>query len=360
MLDYSVKLLDSLYEIASNIQIEPNFCIRHPNYQPFALPSKVADRFGQTSLLLQQKYLTLLLRNFIHGIYYNGSLQTILSVDSDAANYQTYQNNNGNSLVGIDWQFYELLHASNHGIGYFDPNWQVLRQEPDASIAVTKGGLTLYIESDCHLEQPIQSASSGEYVAIWMPKNRLQNGCYVAVSNFGQQQGNPDADLGVGRIYFNLTPRGAIALMKSLTLKLNAAAIGFSFQVPYNPSAYGRYDSGVLYFERNDYLVVREVLQTVYAEHQHHFQKEVPLFTKFLAPGLGLAEEPTQKFAPQESFGLNRCQIVANALLEAWQKGNNSPQERMSTIQQHFARFSIDLQRPYLNPYSEDIYFPLK
>jgi len=41
---------------------------------------------------------------------------------------------------------------------------------------------------------------------------------------------------------------------------------------------------------------------------------------KLLAPGLALAEEPNQKFTAQESFGMNRCQIITNGFLEAWQK----------------------------------------
>ncbi|MBW4643640.1 MAG: hypothetical protein KME23_11735 [Goleter apudmare HA4340-LM2] len=352
--------LTSLFDIANNIQIESNFRISHPNYQPFALPTKIADRFRQNSVDLQHKYLTLLLRNFLYGIYYNGSLQSILSVNADQANPSPYQNLENNSILGIDGEFYERLHNSNHGTGYFDPSWEVLRREPDGSMAVIKGGLTLYIEPDCHLKPSSKSATVGELVSIWMPKNRLQNGCYLAVSNYGQeQQSNPDADLGAGRIYFNFTPSGAIALMESLTLQLNTAAIPFTFQVLYNPSAYGRYDSGVLYFERNDYPAIRTVLQAVYAENQSHFHPEIPLFTKFLAPGLGLAEEPSQKFAAQESFGMNRCQIVANALLEAWEKGKNALDERMKVIDQHFAQNLIDLQRPYLNPSSEDIYSPL-
>ncbi|MDF5717096.1 MAG: T3SS effector HopA1 family protein [Rhizonema sp. NSF051] len=351
-------MLNSLFEIASNVQIEANFCIRHPNYQAFALETEVAERFQQTSTALQQKFLTMRLRNFLHGIYYNASLQTTLAVNGDVTNDQRYQNLD-NSNLGIDGQFYELLHKSNNGIGYFDPNWQVVGLEPDGSLAVIKGGLTLYVERE-YLKEPTMPSVKGGNIAIWMPKNRLQNGFYIALSNVGQEQlGYPDADLGVGRIYFNLTPSGAIALMKSLTLQLNAVAIPFSFQVLSHPSAYGRYDSGILYFERNDYPSVREVLQDVYLEHQSHFHKPVPLFTKFLAPGLSLAEEPTQKFALRESFGLNRCHVVATALLEAWQKGKNSTEERINTICQHFSRQGIDLQRPYLNPYSEDIYFPL-
>ncbi|AUT02551.1 hypothetical protein CLI64_20360 [Nostoc sp. CENA543] len=353
-------MLNSLRDIAANIHIEPNFCIYHPNYQPFALPTKVADRFQQNSPDLQYKYLNLLLRNFLYGIYYNGALQNSLAVDGSNNNYQVPHNLATNSVVDIDWEFYEQLQANNHGKGYFDPSWEVLRKEPDGSMAVAKDGLTLYIEPDCHLKPGKKSAQVGESVAIWMPNNRLQNGYYLAVSDVGQQQGNPDVNLGSGRIYFNFSADGAIALMDSLTQQLNVHTIPFTFQVLYNPSAYERYDAGVLYFESHDYPAIHKILQFVYQENQAYFRPEIPLFTKFLAPGLGLAEEPTQKFTAQESFGMNRCQILANALLDAWQTGKNAVEERMKAIQQHFQDHAIDLQRPYLNPTSQDIYSPIK
>ncbi|MBU7583385.1 MAG: hypothetical protein KAF91_10835 [Nostoc sp. TH1S01] len=360
MLDTSTNpVLNSLFDIAKNIQIESNFSIHHPDYQTFALPAKVADRFQQNPVNLQQKYLTLLLRNFLYGIYYNGSLQNVLAVNSDISDCLPQQNLANHPHLGIDWEFYAQLHANNHGKGYFDSSWQVLRHEPDGSMAVTKSGLTLYIEPDCHLKSQSKSAKPGESVSIWMPKNHLQNGCYVAVSDVGQEQQSVDTELGTGRIYFNITADGAIALMDSLTQQLNQAALPFTFQVLYNPKAYGRYDSGLLYFEREDYPAIHQILQGVYAEHQLHFQPEIPLFTKFLAPGLSLAEEPIQKFAAQESFGMNRCQIVAHALLEVWQKGKNAIEERMKSIEKHFALHSVDMQRPYLNPRSEDIYYPL-
>ncbi|MBD2663699.1 hypothetical protein B6N60_01421 [Richelia sinica FACHB-800] len=358
MLDNSTnQLLNSLFDIASNIQIEPNFCIQHPNYQPFGLPTTVAHRFQQNPPALQQKYLALLLRNFLHGIYYNGSLQNVLAVNNENAHYsqQTLEQN----CLGVDWHFYEQLHQNNHGIGHYQPGWQVLRLEPDGTMAVTKDDLTLYVEPECHLQTSQKSVKVGDVIAVWMPKNRWQNGCYVAVSDVGQERQKIDADMEVGRIYFNLTPEGAIALMDSLTQQLNHVAIPFSFQVLYNPAAYGRYDAGVLHFERQDYPIIHKILQNVYPQHQSHFQPAIPLFTKFLAPGLGLAEEPSQKFATHDSFGMNRCQIVANALLEAWQKGKNAIEERMRIIEQHFAQHLIDVHRPYLNPSSEDIYIPL-
>lgn len=361
MLDNSTnQILNSLFDIASNIQISPNFSIQHPNYQPFSLPATVANRFKQNSPDLQHKYLALLLRNFLHGIYYNGSLQTVLSINTDHSNYSPPKNLEQNYNVGIDWDFYEQLHQNNHGIGHYDPNWQVLRLEPDKTIAVTKSDLTLYVDPKCYLKSSKKSVKVGDLIAIWMPKNRLQNGCYMAVSNLGQErQITSAANLGIGRIYFNFTALGAIALMDTLTKQLNNANIPFSFEVLYNPGAYGRYDAGILHFERQDYPAIHKILQVVYQQHHSYFQPEIPLFTKFLAPGLSLAEEPSQKFAAQESFGMNRCQIVANALLEAWEKGKNAIEERMPIIDQHFAQHLIDVQRPYLNPSSEDIYIPL-
>lgn len=52
-------------------------------------------------------------------------------------------------------------------------------------------------------------------------------------------------------------------------------------------------------------------------------------------------------------------QRIDNILLEAWQKGKNAIDERMGIIDQHFARATIDVQHPYLNPNSEDVYQPL-
>ena len=356
--DYPAEgLLDSLLDIVSQVQIKSNFCIRHPSYKPLELPTEVVERFQQVPLSLQNKYLSLQLRSFLYGIYYNGSLRTALALSADNAAGQRDLTNN--TVMGVDLEFSNRLHEGNQGTGYFSSGWCVVRQESDGSLAVTKDGLTLHIARDRHLEHPEESVAIGDLIKIRMPRNLLQNGFYQAVSNGGTGPRNPESYAELVRIYFNLTAEGAIALMTDLTGKLNATGVPFTFKVLYNPAEYGRYDAGVLYFDRSDYKVIHPVIQAVYTENQAHFQAEVPLFTKLLAPGLALAEEPDQKFAAQESFGMNRCQIVTNGLLDAWQKGDDSSEGRMVAIRQHFSLLGIDLQRPYLNAKSEDIYTPL-
>ena len=348
------RVLNSLQDIANYVQIQSNFCISHPAYKPFEIPGEVVTRFQRIPLELQNKYLSLQLQSFLYGIYYNGSMQAALKADASSDNLALHQNLENNTFLGVDLEFYDRLHKSNLGEGYFDPGWSVLRQESDGSIAVTKGGLTLHIERDRHLQPSEQSAYVGNLVAIRMPRNLVQNGFYMAVSDAG-----PDTYPQTVRVYFNLTPEGAIALMESLTRELNQIRIPFTFKVLYNPSDYGRYDSGVLYFEKSNYEAIRQVLRSVYAEKRSHFRTEVPLFTKLLAPGLALAEEPDCKFAAVESFGMNRCQIVANGLLEARATGDESPQSRMASIHQHFSLLGIDWQHSYLNANSLDIYTPL-
>ena len=214
-----------------------------------------------------------------------------------------YQDLENNTRLGVDIAFYEQLHSCNGGTGYFDPGWYVVRQESDRTFAVTKGGLTLRIQPEKHL-QLAEKPAVGELVAIRMPRDLVQSGFYVAVGNAGMRSNShPDRKPEIVRIYFNFSPEGAVAVMASLTRELNDISIPFHFKTLYNPDEYKRHDSGVLYFEKSNYEAVRQVLESVYAETKAHFNTDVPLFTKFLAPGVGLAEEPDSKFADQESFG---------------------------------------------------------
>ncbi|MBD2167797.1 hypothetical protein H6G04_25765 [Calothrix membranacea FACHB-236] len=361
LVDAPQNALNAIQDIARNIQFQSNFSICHPAYKPLELPEEVVTRFQNVPLELQTKYLSLQLRSFIYGIYYNGSLRNTLALGESSSNLLLQQNLENNTLLGVDWEFYQRLHESNTGAGYFDPGWQVLKREIDGSLVVTKGGLKLHINRDRHLQCPEQSANIGDIVAIRLPKNLIQNGFYVAVGNGGTDSNRQHSKHSqLVRVYFNLAPEGAPPVMKSLTEQLNAAAIVFSFKVLYNPADYTRFDSGVLYFERCHYELVHQVLHTVYAQQRCHFRREIPLFTKFLAPGLGLAEEPNHKFSEQESFGMHRCQIISNGLLAAQRLGDESADTRINLILEEFAALGVKLANPYLNANSEDIYTPIQ
>ncbi|AFZ00983.1 T3SS effector HopA1 family protein [Calothrix sp. PCC 6303] len=347
-------LHNSLTDIVNKIQIESRFCISHPDYKPIEVKAETLPRFQQLSLDVQNKYLNAQLSHFLYGIYYNGSLQSVLALDGETKDLAVNQNLENNTFLGVDLAFYDRLHQSNQGKGYFSQDWQIVKEESDGTLAVCKGGLTLHIDPKIHLQTQVLPIIA-DLVAIKLPKNLVQNGFYMAVGDAGSYHGQQ-----IVRVYFNLTPDGAVAVMESLTRELNAALIEFNFKALYNPSDYNRYDSAVLYFGKHNYEMVHQILERLYKKHRNYFQHQVPLFTKMIAPGLAIAEEPDQKFAEKESFGMNRCQIVADALFDAWQQGNNSPDARMVSIVQKFASLKIGLQHPYLNANSEDIYGVIK
>jgi len=83
-----------------------------------------------------------------------------------------------------------------------------------------------------------------------------------------------------------------------------------------------------------------------------HVKPEIPAFTLRLAAGLGLAEDP----GSGDSFGMNRCKILAEGIVGAHQAGAKSVENRLRLVETRFAQERISLDKPFLNPGSQAIY----
>ncbi len=145
--------------------------------------------------------------------------------------------------------------------------------------------------------------------------------------------------------------------MDRLTVELNKIAIPFHFKVLYYPDAYQWCDAAVLSLTRDDYAQVQPLLARIYSEAQSYFQPQIPLFTKYLAPGLALAERPLSDGSLSETFTFaqHRSQIVAQGLITAWKANQQTPEAKLQHICDCFAQAGISLSQPYLNPGSKDI-----
>jgi HopA1 effector protein family len=356
-------LREQLEDIATNLEIKDGFTIAHPRYRSLELPPELRARIETLSPDLQHKYLAWQLQSFLYGVYYNGSWQSILAssdANIDGANIAKADWEN-NSFLGMDAQFYDRLNTANHGVGFYDPDWQIMSQEDDGILKINKNELSLYIDRNSYLQPTEINAPVGSHVSVKMPHNLIQNGFYIAVSNRGSfDRSLIPADGQIVRFYFNISPDGAIALMKALTVELNQANVPFNFKVLYNPADYNRYDPCVLYIQRGYYRIVHLILERIYSQQREYFRSAIPLFTKQIAPGLAIAEEPDRKFGEAESFGLNRCQIVANALIQANNQDDPTPETKLAAIVQNFGKMGINLEYPFLNSDAVDIYSVLK
>lgn len=350
------SLLNILEDIVNSIHIDPSFCISHPDYRAWKLPIEMVESWQKMPIDHQQQYLQLQLQGFIYNIYYNGSYQANYRTDNHESDISSSSPVENNTIQGLNREFYEQLHESNWGKGYFDSGWSILQQKDDNILTVYKNDLTLHIERKYHLPLAQKNAQVGDSVAILMPHNLLENRSYIAISN----QGLVDYCHQIVNFYFHIKSVGAALLMSSLTQQLNPLEIPFTFKILYDPKDYGVYDAGVLQIEKINYPLVKSILREIYDQECCYFGAEIPLFTKFIAPGLALAEQPKYSTQPltlyQESFGMHRCKVIADGLLAAWEQGNELPQQRMKAILEQFSCQDIKLDCPYLEANSQDIY----
>ncbi len=244
----------------------------------------------------------------------------------------------------------EALSAANSGNGYWDDGWEVRTIEGD-KVVVHRGGLELWVRpEDCLVIQSTKIVP-GMQLSLRFPKELLSisPGFYLALSDKALTQEDTQ---GLVRFYWNLSVEGAVRFMRDATAMLNQANLPFKLKILNNPNLFTRCDTVVLYIQGSDYAAVSEILSTIYPAFATSLRQRTPVFTKRLAPGLGLAEDPGQ----EESFGGHRCQILAEGMIRAYEQGKKSLDERLQVVEDCFAEAGITLDKPFLNPGSSDCY----
>ena len=152
------------------------------------------------------------------------------------------------------------------------------------------------------------------------------------------------------RLYWHLMPETAVPFMAILTEHLNGAGIPFRAKVLNAPHAYHRADAGVLYLKRPWYRQSTALLARIYREVQGGLRREVPLFTRLLAAGLGMAEDRANGM----SFGQHRCHLIALASWTSFTRGETTVDARASTLTGLMKAAGLNPSRPHLGPRSRD------
>jgi hypothetical protein len=242
------------------------------------------------------------------------------------------------------------LSDANTGGGTWDDGWVIRNIEKDNHVAISKDNLTIWVSHNqfSSRERSIKVGNKG-YVRVGKEILGLYPGFYMALSDHRM---NYRSKKHLVRIYWHIRAEGAVVLMNKLTSELNGEDVPFRFKILSRPSYFGRADAATLYVPKNYYKNSLALLANTHEKVKAFLDKSVPLFTKRLAYGIGLAEDPRDG----ESFGLNRCRLVAEALFRCYQKGIRSDQERLEEIARRFDEVGLNLDVPYLNPGSENSY----
>jgi HopA1 effector protein family len=255
---------------------------------------------------------------------------------------------------GDDWV--ESLSAANASKDRWEEGWRVQQFLPTGQINAQKGALTRgfwpgeFISRGGHGMAP----QPGAPIAAFFPRESraMQPGFYFA---FGETPSAMEDEFPTVRYYWNVTRDCAAPLLSSLSAMLNKYQVPFRFKVVNHPGLLGRSDPALLYVGRRYYRLTAEIARQTHTQVASGLNDEVPLFTLPLAKGLAFAEDPGN----QESFGMSRCRLLAEALWLAFSEGRTKVEDRLERVRQHFAAAGTSLERPYLNFASVDSYeFP--
>ena len=339
-----------LAEIIDKIEIDENFTVAHPDYEALELDSDAIAKLHQAPPQIRSKYLTTQVQEYLYDIYFSHS--SIGLQELEIAEQQPVQLAN-NIVNGVDIHFYEQLRQSNTSIGYLDSNWQVVAETEDRELVVVKDGLHLHLDRHRYLDTDLAHVTIGSTIPIYLPPSLVGEDTYIIVGNAGKPTATtPNSGVKFLELYFNFTPAAAVEVSAQLTHELNRLKIPFQFAILHDPLLFHRYDPGTLRLSQSGYLAIQPVLTQIHQAHQAEFSAHVPLFSKQLAPGLGLAEIPTAA----SGFGMQRCGLVAKGLVAAMAQDRTAAADKFQLIQQEWTIAGLDLLQPHLNPSPSDCY----
>ncbi len=228
------------------------------------------------------------------------------------------------------------LSAANTGRGTWERGWMVRKIEDDGQVVVAKDGVNFWTQAT-GLRASSDSVQPGETCRIWVAKElrELVPGFYMALGDGeGDAHDRVDGDEPLVRYYWHLMPDASVPFMATATSLLNASQIPFRLKLLGDPRGYRRADAGVLYLRQRSHSRIGAIIARIHAEVASGLRREVPLFTKRLADGLGVAEGPSGPL----SFGQHRCQLAAAALWESFIRGETDRDARAAAIAAQFLR----------------------
>jgi len=197
---------------------------------------------------------------------------------------------------------------------------------------------------DVHIDSE-NGPTAGALVSMRLPKELLSisPGFYLACAN---RPMDPVRGRQMVRLYWNLRADGAVPFVAAATRRLNSADAAFRLKVLNDPDAFDRCDAAVIYLARDEYPGLADLILGLQAEIRDFLSPLTPVFTAELAPGLGFAEDP----GTAESFGQQRCRLLANALVQSHESGSMDDAARLADVEIWFAQAGIDLAAAHLSP----------
>lgn len=248
----------------------------------------------------------------------------------------------------------DALSAANAGRDRWEAGWVLAQAMPNGYVMARKGDASHMCAPGefalAHHHGHGHPAPGAPLHVLFARESRTQQPGFYIVN--GETPAPFGSDSRMTRIYWHIDENGAVPLVRAVSTLLNRYQIPFRFKTLSYSGVYTRADAAVLFFAARYYGVIAKLLPSIRAEVSRNLRTSVPLLTKRLHDGVGLAEDP----ATGESFGMSRSQLLAQAIWDAYARGMQTEESRMQELAIQFQRAGLSLERPHLRAASADIY----
>lgn len=155
------------------------------------------------------------------------------------------------------------------------------------------------------------------------------------------------------RLYWNVGPNGAVALMERATDLLGRSGTAFQLKIMLDTERRRR-DAAVLYVPVACWHAAAQLLRISYEDvvNAGDMEPATPLFARPVRAGVGLAEDP----GGGHSFGTHRAFLVALALIDIYLSGRRGETDGWGALRSRFESAGLRLERPHLNGTGPDPY----
>ncbi|HLX42147.1 MAG TPA: T3SS effector HopA1 family protein [Bryobacteraceae bacterium] len=256
------------------------------------------------------------------------------------------------AVFTLDPSFAASLSANNRTQSRWEGGWSVYAVAPSGQVSLQKGDRQRFAVPGEFLSHgaPGMPPVAGTVVSVFVPRESAaaQPGFFFV---YGETLSDVWDEHNLLRFYFHAAPEVAPDLLAYLTSALNHRLAPFKMKTLSEPALYPRTDAMVLYLAKRHYDSAVRVVREMPAEIGKRLGSSTPLFTLPLQAGVGCAEDPNTG----ESFGMNRCRLTAEGIVDAWRKGQNATDDRLNAIAGRFLQEGFDLDRPHLNPGSVEL-----
>jgi hypothetical protein len=251
-----------------------------------------------------------------------------------------------------DAAFVRRFAEANAGRERWDPGWAIYHFGVNGRVFVRKGERERVAMPGAFISDttPGMALQIGTQVRLHAPRESLdsQPSYYFA---FGETLDELAEQLSLVRFYFHCGAETAVSLLAAITSALNRFQVPFRLKALNRAALYGRTDALVLYVGARYFCITARIVELV--REKVALKPSVPLFTKRLWPGIGVAVEP----GTGESFGLHRCRLVAEGIVDAWRDGKGDVPARLDAVAARFAGADLELAKPYLGPGGVDLFW---